>query len=347
MNCRQCGYALNGTESRCPRCGTPLMNGGSHYPGAQIPPEALSYTQLGGVLQYVVIIYSYVLMGLCILTGIAVSILYGYSIYMTSRWISFTISYFPLIKLIIVWLLTIAMLTSASVLGFKFAGKIKKRSDDFLRMWQIMFLIFVVVMFALPLLANGFHIRGVVQSVSYTVTLVITFIVWNLYFTKSVRVRTYMGSDAYLRKSLFNKRTMSPIPAGGVPIYAAAQPAPGVHRPSPAPVTRGDAVQKGTVTCLSGMYQGLSFPLEGNEQMVIGTSPEYCNIVIDTDAQTVGAKHCSIRFDGSARLYLVTDYSQTGTVLSNGSRLPYKTPTPLSPGSVIYLGDNRNSFRIG
>jgi len=40
-------------------------------------------------------------------------------------------------------------------------------------------------------------------------------ILWTIYFRKSVRMRTYMGSDEYLRKSPLTKGTVSPIPADG------------------------------------------------------------------------------------------------------------------------------------
>jgi len=44
---------------------------------------------------------------------------------------------------------------------------------------------------------------------------VIALIIWTVYFTKSVRMRTYMGSDEYLRKSPLTKSARSPIPADG------------------------------------------------------------------------------------------------------------------------------------
>ena len=40
----------------------------------------------------------------------------------------------------------------------------------------------------------------------------VTIVLWSHYYSHSVRVRVYMGSSDYLRKSIFNRRTKSPVP---------------------------------------------------------------------------------------------------------------------------------------
>jgi hypothetical protein len=45
---------------------------------------------------------------------------------------------------------------------------------------------------------------------------------WTLYYLRSVRVRTYMGTDAYIKQSIFFKQVTPPTPA--VPDDAPPQP---------------------------------------------------------------------------------------------------------------------------
>ena len=48
--------------------------------------------------------------------------------------------------------------------------------------------------------------------VTRPVYIAIGFFIWTTYFRKSIRVRVYIGSDAYLRKSIFFKRVKDPLP---------------------------------------------------------------------------------------------------------------------------------------
>jgi len=68
---------------------------------------------------------------------------------------------------------------------------------------------------------------------------IVGLIIWTRYFTRSVRVRTYMGSDRYLRHSPLTKNAQSPVPAdapfGRPPQFATGYhpPAPGGYPPQP------------------------------------------------------------------------------------------------------------------
>jgi len=54
---------------------------------------------------------------------------------------------------------------------------------------------------------------GPIIDVLVIITGLVVYPLWTLYYVRSVRVRTYMGSDAYLRLAFFTKKVKGPIPA--------------------------------------------------------------------------------------------------------------------------------------
>ncbi len=104
---------------------------------------------------------------------------------------------------------------------------------------------------------------------------------------------------------------------------------------------------KGIVVGVAGAYTDAKFDLVDGAELIFGRSPQDANIVFDQTATDVSRKHCSVRYDGRARQYVVTDYSSTGTYLENGTRLENGQPKQVSCGTVIYLGSTRkNAFRL-
>jgi uncharacterized protein YxjI/predicted amidophosphoribosyltransferase len=97
---------------------------------------------------------------------------------------------------------------------------IKNKNPRFLRFYELMTLMCVAIYFV-TLILTGF--RGFGQTLLSMVEQGIIFTIWTTYFRKSVRVRTYMGSDAYLRQSIFFKNSQAPAPADTQP-YVAPQP---------------------------------------------------------------------------------------------------------------------------
>lgn len=102
----------------------------------------------------------------------------------------------------------------------------------------------------------------------------------------------------------------------------------------------------GSVMCLSGDYQGGSFPVKYGQELLIGKDPAICNIVIDLKYKTISRKHVGIEFDPQNQVYKVTDYSSNGTFVANGERLQNQQPTYLKKGTVINLGNSEYSFRL-
>lgn len=97
---------------------------------------------------------------------------------------------------------------------------------------------------------------------------------------------------------------------------------------------------------LSGMYAGQEIPMAANDDIIIGRDASFCNIIISEKAEKVSRKHCVIRFDSARSTYTVTDCSSNGTYIDGGSKLPANIPTPVSPGTVIYLGNRENRFKL-
>ncbi|MDL2217621.1 FHA domain-containing protein [Christensenellaceae bacterium OttesenSCG-928-M15] len=104
--------------------------------------------------------------------------------------------------------------------------------------------------------------------------------------------------------------------------------------------------QTGSITGLSGMYAGQDLPIAANEELVIGRDNAFCNLIVDQHADKVSRKHCSVTYDASRRVYMVTDYSTNGTFVDGGNRLVANMPTMLQRGTVIALGSRENRFKL-
>ncbi len=117
----------------------------------------------------------------------------------------------------------------------------------------------------------------------------------------------------------------------------ATRPAKGYH-----PVNK-----QGSVICVSGMYEGIAFPVQDNEEMFIGTNPSLCNIVLNVNCSYISGKHCSIKYSAQNDTYIVVDYSTNGTFTKDDVRLQANAPKVLCKGEMIYLVDRNNSFKLG
>ncbi len=100
----------------------------------------------------------------------------------------------------------------------------------------------------------------------------------------------------------------------------------------------------GSIRGVTGMYTGQVFNLAGAEEIIVGRDSSVSNIVLTNNASKISRRHCGIIFDSSTQRYSVIDYSSNGTFLENNTRLVAGTPTPLSRGTVIYLGNRDNCF---
>lgn len=100
----------------------------------------------------------------------------------------------------------------------------------------------------------------------------------------------------------------------------------------------------GKITGVSGQYSGQSIQMSAGEEIIVGRDPKYCMLVLEYPK--ISRRHCGIRYDMTSGKYQVIDYSSNGTRLSDGTILSASQYTPVAPGSVLYLGNARESFRL-
>lgn len=93
--------------------------------------------------------------------------------------------------------------------------------------------------------------------------------------------------------------------------------------------------------CLGGMYEGVEFPLEPDDFVMIGRNPSKANIVIPDE--TVSGFHCQVRYSVDDGCYQVVDFSSFGTFV-NGDRLVKNELTNCPVGSVVQLAESENRF---
>jgi len=94
------------------------------------------------------------------------------------------------------------------------------RDPRFLRFYQLGWIIsFVSILFSTAsIIANNLSdltaaISGIGGMAGGLVFSLSRYLAWFAYYTRSVRVRTYMGSDEYLRRAYFTKKIKGPQPA--------------------------------------------------------------------------------------------------------------------------------------
>ena len=140
------------------------------------------------------------------------------------------------------------------------------------------------------------------------------------------------------------------LPQPGAPVIdnqnidAPAETVSGVDSIGP---TAGRKSHTGVIRGLSGMYQGFDFPIENNEEILIGTDPAQASIVVDANSSYISRRHCSIQYDAMQNVYLVTDYSSNGTYTADGIKINSGIPKMLNRGEKIYLGTTDNMFQLG
>lgn len=122
----------------------------------------------------------------------------------------------------------------------------------------------------------------------------------------------------------------------------------GGQRPaSPAAMARTPQTisQTGSITGIRGDFAGAQIPLNNGEEFVLGRGADTCNIILQGDL--ISRKHCTICYDGTTGSYLVTDYSENGTFIGSGSRLPAGQQVALSAGTVLWIGSKDVTFQLG
>lgn len=100
---------------------------------------------------------------------------------------------------------------------------------------------------------------------------------------------------------------------------------------------------KGVMVGLTGIYMGAVIPFRSGESIRLGRLPN--NDLVFEGQDKVSRNHCYIKWDGQT--FLIKDSSSNGTFV-NGSEdcLPQNIEIEVPIGSVLAIGDERNTFRL-
>ncbi|MCR5691354.1 MAG: FHA domain-containing protein [Eubacterium sp.] len=95
---------------------------------------------------------------------------------------------------------------------------------------------------------------------------------------------------------------------------------------------------------LKGEYAGNFFAMDPEEEVLLGTRPDICNIVFHDNK--ISRRHCKIKFSQADGLYYVIDYSTNGTFLMDGTRLPMGRAQGFKLGTKICFENQHHVFQL-
>ncbi len=101
----------------------------------------------------------------------------------------------------------------------------------------------------------------------------------------------------------------------------------------------------GSIMGINGSYADAIFRIDPDENITIGRDPKTSQIVLDEECELVSRTHCTVRGNAKTGLYSVTDHSKNGTYI-DGKRLPKDKTVFVPRGTVLYIGNQKNSFRL-
>ena len=124
------------------------------------------------------------------------------------------------------------------VMRIVFAAMVIKRNPRFLRFYDICMIIDACAFIAIALIFMGMSGNAAfLGMIAAAPGALIGYIIWRVYYCRSLRVYIYMGSDEYLRRSVFSKNAIPPMIPSYVagPQNAAAAPAYGATQSAATP----------------------------------------------------------------------------------------------------------------
>lgn len=98
----------------------------------------------------------------------------------------------------------------------------------------------------------------------------------------------------------------------------------------------------GKLVGIAGAYAGAELKLDA-AGIIVGRDATEAQLVIESPK--VSRRHCKITYDAQKGNYTVIDYSTNGTFVGK-RRLIKGTPEILPSGSILNIGDSKNSFRL-
>jgi S1-C subfamily serine protease len=136
---------------------------------------------------------------------------------------------------------------------------------------------------------------------------------------------------------LTSKKKKAPVRVAANPAYAVP------HAPVPQPVAAPVPSVRAYVRATGGIFAGRNFEISG--RVIIGRDGSKCKIAFPVDTAGISGIHCEVYLEGSTA-YLRDLGSSYGTFLSNGTKLPEKSPQRLNNGDRFYLANEENTFEF-
>lgn len=175
-----------------------------------------------------------------------------------------------------------------------------------------------------------FLILKLTKSVAVPSVLFIVYFIANLVFTFLYYYRKYYASFS------FNPNTawLNAVPSFGIVasvfvflIAFSNSIHYGKYVDAPKPKDETGASNRGVIVGVAGAFKDANFDIVDDEEIVLGRSAQEANVIFGQLETDVSRKHCSVRFDGRANPYIVTDYSSSGTGYERARRYGGKEMT--------------------
>lgn len=128
-------------------------------------------------------------------------------------------------------------------------------------------------------------------------------------------------------------------------ILAEDEKKPSSEPPSPVIPPYVPGVPKGVMVGLTGIYAGAEISFRDGESIRLGRLPN--NDLVFEGQDKVSRNHCYIKWNGREQKFFIKDFSSNGTFV-NGAEdcLPQNIEIEIPIGSVIAIGDEKNTFRL-
>ena len=142
---------------------------------------------------------------------------------------------------------------------------------------------------------------------------------------------------------LSRKKTAPPLPMPMQPQIPPQQIPSGSAPGAPKP-TVAAAVQRSTLTGVSGFFAGKTIEMPAGRPMIIGRDPQQAQLVFPSEMSEISRVHCIVTYDAASRSFTVEDRSTNGTFFLNGQKISGQAR--LRSGERFYLSEAGNLFEL-
>lgn len=113
-------------------------------------------------------------------------------------------------------------------------------------------------------------------------------------------------------------------------------------------ITHQYSSKSGGILGVTGMYKSCVLRLPRCGSLLIGRDVSSCDIVISKDCEKISRTHCQVEYDMVNGYYNIKDMSKNGMIIQyrNEKEFINNQSARAFSGSMICLGDSRNSFKL-